>query len=207
MPRRLVHEGETLADALRSAGYHAIYSTDEVRFANIDESYGFDQLVTPPIGAVDFLLGYAGDMPLVNLVASTAAGRTLFPSNHANRAAQVTYGPGDFVDASNASSGGSPTLLAIHLTLTHWPYSWAGMSTPSTPQEYASPMVGPSRLSIGSSTRSCDCSRTRAYLTTLSSCCCQITAKRSAAKQIPCCVRPAQAARSGTRCGDTVRVS
>ena len=75
MPRELVREGETLADALRARGYRAIYATDEVRFANIDESYGFDQLITPPIGAADFLLGYAGDMPLVNLVASTRAGR------------------------------------------------------------------------------------------------------------------------------------
>jgi hypothetical protein len=137
MPRRLVHEGETLPDALRARGYHAIYSTDEVRFANIDESYGFDQLVTPPIGAVDFLLGYAGDLPLVNLVASSRLGRTLFPSNHANRAAQVTYEPGDFVERlEDEIQVDSPTLLAIHLTLTHWPYSWAGMSTPSTPQEY-----------------------------------------------------------------------
>jgi len=137
MPRRLVHEGETLADALRVRGYHAIYSTDEVRFANIDESYGFDQLITPPIGAADFLLGYAGDMPLVNLVASTRLGRTLFPSNHANRAAQVTYEPADFVERlKDEINVTRPTLLAIHLTLTHWPYSWAGMPTPSTPQEY-----------------------------------------------------------------------
>ncbi len=137
MPRRLVHEGETLAGALHAIGYRAIYATDEVRFANIDESYGFDQLVTPPIGAADFLLGYAGDMPLVNLVASTRVGRNLFPSNHANRAAHVTYEPGDFVARlEDEIEVDGPALLAIHLTLTHWPYSWAGMPTPSTPQEY-----------------------------------------------------------------------
>ncbi len=137
MPRRLVREGQTLADALRARGYHTIYATDEVRFANIDESYGFDQLITPPIGAADFLLGYAGDMPLVNLVASTRLGRNLFPSNHANRAAQITYEPDDFVERlEDEIEVDGPALLAIHLTLTHWPYSWAGMPTPGTPQEY-----------------------------------------------------------------------
>ncbi len=92
-----MHEGETLGDALRARGYRAIYATDEVRFANFDRSFGFDQLITPPVGAADFLLGYAGDMPLVNLVASTPAGGVLFPSNHANRAANVTYRPRHFV--------------------------------------------------------------------------------------------------------------
>ena len=51
----------------------------------------------PPVGAADFLLGYAGDMPLVNLVAATPFGGLLFPSNHANRGAVVTYRPAHFV--------------------------------------------------------------------------------------------------------------
>lgn len=137
MQRRLVHEGVALPDALRSHGYQAVYATDEVRFANIDESFGFDRLITPPIGAADFLLGYAGDMPLVNLVAASRAGRLLFPSNHANRAAHVTYRPDDYIERlADELIVDGPTLITIHLTLAHWPYSWAGMPTPSTPQEY-----------------------------------------------------------------------
>lgn len=137
MPRRLVHEGVTLPDALRNHGYHTVYATDEVRFANIDESYGFDQLITPPIGAADFLLGYAGDMPLVNLVAVSRAGGLLFPSNHANRAASVTYEPEDYVERlADEFEVDGPTMLAVHLTLAHWPCSWAGMATPTTPQVY-----------------------------------------------------------------------
>jgi arylsulfatase A-like enzyme len=137
MPRRLVHEGETLATALRSYGYRAIYATDEVRYANFDQSFGFDEVVTPPVGAIDFLLGYFGDMPLVNLVASTTFGGLLFPSNHANRAASVTYQPRDFVRRlERGIDVDGPAFIAIHLTLTHWPYSWAGKSTPTTPAEY-----------------------------------------------------------------------
>ena len=137
MPRRLVHEGETLATTLRSHGYRAIYATDEVRYANFDESFGFDQVITPPVGAIDFLLGYCADMPLVNLVASTTWGGLLFPSNHANRAASVTYQPRDFVERlERGIKVNGPALIAIHLTLTHWPYSWAGKSTPTTPAAY-----------------------------------------------------------------------
>jgi len=136
MPRKLVHEGDTLADALRASGYHAVYATDEVRFANFDESYGFDQFITPPVGASDFLLGKIGDLPVVNLVAATAAGGWLFPSNHANRAVAVTYEPEDFIARLDGEiEVRQPSLLAIHLTLAHWPYSWAGQVSPTTPPE------------------------------------------------------------------------
>lgn len=137
IPRTLVHEGDTLADALRARGYRSVYATDEVRFANFDESFGFDQLISPPVGAVDFLLGEFGDLPLVNLVAVTRLGAWLFPSNHANRAAAVTYRPDDFVSRLDRElSIAGPSFLAIHLTLSHWPYSWAGLAEPTTPQEF-----------------------------------------------------------------------
>jgi hypothetical protein len=137
MPRDLVRDGVTLADALKARGYRTIYATDEVRFANIDQSFGFDQLVTPPIGAGDFLLGYAGDMPLVNLLAPTAAGKWLFPENHANRAAHATYQPADFVSRLDGEiTIDRPTFLTVHLTISHWPYNWAGLPRPTTPQQF-----------------------------------------------------------------------
>jgi len=137
MPRTLVHEGDTLADALHARGYRSVYATDEVRFANFDETFGFDELITPPVGASDFLLGTIGDLPLVNLVSSTRIGGWMFPSNHANRAAYVTYEPAHFVarlDRELDVTG--PSFLAIHLTLSHWPYNWAGQALPTTPQEF-----------------------------------------------------------------------
>jgi len=137
MSRSLVQTGGTLGDALGAHGYRRTYATDEVRFANIDESFGFDRLITPPIGAVDFLLGYAGDIPLVNLIAATPAGRLLFPSNTANRAAFVTYRPDHYLkrlERELVIEG--PSFMTIHLTLAHWPYAWAGMGIPNQPQEY-----------------------------------------------------------------------
>ncbi|MBM5812350.1 MAG: hypothetical protein FJ191_10360 [Gammaproteobacteria bacterium] len=137
MPRALVSEGETLGDALRAAGYHSVYATDEVRFANLDPSFGFDQLITPPVGASDFLLGKAGDLPLVNLLSATRLGAWLFPTNHANRAAHVTYRPDDFTARLRREIRvDRPGFLMIHLTLAHWPYNWAGHRQPTTPQEY-----------------------------------------------------------------------
>lgn len=137
MPRALVREGDTLADALRADGYRTIYATDEVRFANFDETFGWDEMIMPPVGAIDFVLGFGGDMPLVNLVARTPVGAWLFPSNHANRAAFVTYEPRQFLDRLERELEiEGPSLLAIHLTLAHWPYAWSGMTVPTNHPEY-----------------------------------------------------------------------
>ena len=74
-----MHEGDNARRCAEGHGYQTIYATDEVRFANIDQSFGFDQLITPPIGAADFLLGKAGDLPLVNLVSPTRVGAPAVP--------------------------------------------------------------------------------------------------------------------------------
>ena len=137
MPRELVHEGDTLADALRPAGYRSVYATDEVRFANFDRSFGFDKLITPPIGASDFVVPTVGDMPVVNVVANTRLGAWLFPNIHGNRAAAALYQPRRFIERLDRELEVSgPSFLAIHLTLAHWPYSWAGRPRPSNAQEY-----------------------------------------------------------------------
>jgi hypothetical protein len=137
MPRALVKADDTLGTALRAAGYRAVFATDESRFANIDASYGFDRVISPPIGARDMLLAQAGDMPLVNVLATTPVGGWLFPSSHANRAAYVKYRPAEFLGKlEGAVEGDEPLFLAVHLTLAHWPYSWAGFDKPGTPDAY-----------------------------------------------------------------------
>jgi arylsulfatase A-like enzyme len=116
----------TLADVLRESGYHTVFATDEVRFSNIDRSFGFDQTITPTIGAADFLLGKANDLPLSNLVANTWLGRWMFPATYGNRAASVTYRPETFVEwLDDEIQPRGPTMLAIHLTLPHHPFTWS----------------------------------------------------------------------------------
>lgn len=137
MPRGQVREQDTLGDSLRASGYRSVFATDEVRFANFDESFGFDQLITPPVGASDFMLGKAGDLPLVNLLSPTRIASWMLPTSHANRAVYVTYRPDNFVSRLNREIVvDQPEFLYVHLTLSHWPYSWAGQTKPSTPQEY-----------------------------------------------------------------------
>jgi hypothetical protein len=137
MPRSLVREGDTLADALSARGYRSVFAIDEVRFANFDQSFGFDQLITPPVGASDFLIGRMGDLPLVNLVSGLRFAGWLFPSNHANRAAAVTYRPGQFIDRVERELRiDRPTFLFAHLTLSHYPYSWADHVMPTRPEQY-----------------------------------------------------------------------
>lgn len=126
LPRHLINTGETLPQTLRRSGYSTMYAIDEVRFSNLDTSYGFDKMIAPPIGATDFLLGFFADTPLSNVLVNTFIGRKLFPYAHANRAAAKTYDPDTFVrNIERELPTDSPLFLAVHLTLAHWPYSWA----------------------------------------------------------------------------------
>jgi hypothetical protein len=108
---------------LRKEGYRTVYSTDEVRFANIDESYGFDQVITPRIGASDFLIGTYNELPLASMVINTRVGKWLFPFSHGNRGAATMFQPETFVERLGYElSFKEPTLFISHLTAAHWPY-------------------------------------------------------------------------------------
>ncbi len=125
LPRSLVKADGTIAQRLKAAGYRTIYATDEVRFSYIDETYGFDQVVSPRMGATDFMLGSFNEMPLPNLIANTVLGRWLFPNTYANRSSSATYRIETFVDwVDDAIEFDGPTLFATHLTLPHYPYFW-----------------------------------------------------------------------------------
>jgi hypothetical protein len=138
-PRDQIEVGHTLPSILSDAGYQTIYAIDEVRFSNLDATYGFDRILTPPMGAADFMIGYISDTPLANILTNTSVGKRLFPYAYANRAAAKTYDPDTFNDwLDDEVSFGRPTLLAAHLTLAHWPYTWA---TAPSPMHADSPSV------------------------------------------------------------------
>jgi len=130
-PREFIHEGDTLGRVFSRAGYHSVFAMDEVRFANIDQSYGFDQSVTPPAGSTEFLMSLFADTPLSNTVMNTRLGSWLFPFIYANRGAAATYDPDTFVGrVGREVNFGNPLFFATHLTLSHWPYNWAGSPLP-----------------------------------------------------------------------------
>jgi arylsulfatase A-like enzyme len=117
----------SIAHRFRAEGYRTVYGTDEVRFSNVDQRFGFDQVVGPPMGVTDFLLGSVNDTPLSNLIANTWLGHALFPNTYANRAAATTYRPSSFIEqlADAIDDDAVPTFLAVHLGLPHWPFRWA----------------------------------------------------------------------------------
>jgi len=131
-PRDFIQEGDTLGRIFSRAGYHTVFAMDEVRFANFDDSYGFDQTVTPPAGATEFLMSLFADTPLSNAVMNTRLGSWIFPFIHANRGAAATYDPDSFLrQVDREVNFGGPLLFATHLTLSHWPYTWAGAPLPT----------------------------------------------------------------------------
>lgn len=126
LPREAIRLGASLPELLRHHGYRTYYAIDETRFSNIDVSYGFDKTATPAIGGSDFVIAWFGDSPLSNLIVNTSLGALLFPHLHSNRAAHVIYDPNSFVERVDRSFDFSePSFLAVHLTLPHWPYTWA----------------------------------------------------------------------------------
>lgn len=127
--RELVDDHGSLAHQLGEAGYQRIYAIDETRFSNLDAGFGFDQVVAPAMGGFDFILSAVGDLPMVNILAGTRAGRWLFPYAHMNRALDISYRPEVFDNALarsvRALDRSQPVFLVAHFELPHWPYGWA----------------------------------------------------------------------------------
>jgi hypothetical protein len=127
LPRELVDDSESLPRILARAGYKTAYATDETRFSNIDGSFGFSQVIMPPIGVSDFMISKLADAPLNNLLVNTRLASWLFPYLHANRGAANTYDPDTFVGRLDRElSADQPLFLTVHLTLAHWPYHFKG---------------------------------------------------------------------------------
>lgn len=52
-----LHLSDTLGNILRRQGYYAVYGSDEMRFSNISQSFGFDQIMGVKPSINDFILG------------------------------------------------------------------------------------------------------------------------------------------------------
>jgi arylsulfatase A-like enzyme len=143
LPADLIHAGTTLPQLLREHGYRTFYAIDETRFSNIDASYGFDHTINPAMGGSDFVLSWFADTPLSNLAVNTRLGALLFPHLHANRAANLIYDPDSFVRRVDRElETGQPLFLAAHLTLPHWPFTWATSSAGELTDEHIPAIYG-----------------------------------------------------------------
>lgn len=128
MPRHLVNDIDSLSHQLGSLDYQRVFAIDETRFSNIDESYGFEKIIAPKIGAADFLLGLYHDFPIINLFSNTQLGRIFFPYLYMNRALASIYQPEQFdlelQKTLNKLDNQKPLFLAVHFELPHWPFVW-----------------------------------------------------------------------------------
>lgn len=117
----------TLSNILKQQGYATLYASDETRFSNIDERFGFERIVTPPTGFNDFFIGTLNDFPFSNLLVNTSLGKYLFPYSYGNRPVYATYDPDTFLKLLKPElekPRNKPLFMAIHFCLPHTPYFW-----------------------------------------------------------------------------------
>jgi len=127
-PLKLINQDPNLLPKLlKKKGYETIYAQDERKFNNINESFGFDSVVGPRIGASEFIITKISDIPFLNITLLMPGSEYLFPSIAINRAADIHYSPDKFVNVlldKIKPKKQKPLFLATHLCLSHHPYKW-----------------------------------------------------------------------------------
>ncbi|GEM_PF-1656188 len=110
----------------KKQGYKTVFAQDERRFNNINESYGFDQIVGPKLGASDFIIPALADNLISSYFIRTPIGELLFPNLYNNRVSAETYSPEVFSkDISEViKTTEEPLFLIAHHCLAHFPYQW-----------------------------------------------------------------------------------
>lgn len=125
-PRSEFSRDQSIAWNLKGMGYQTMLAMDESRFANFDESFGFDEVVGPTQGALDFVVGGAFDFVGTNLLMAVLPPiRSLSPIQ-GNRAAHRSYRsdvhPERVKERLGTLDPDRPLFLVSHLCLPHWPY-------------------------------------------------------------------------------------
>ncbi|HAL23709.1 MAG TPA: hypothetical protein DCP40_13445 [Stenotrophomonas sp.] len=121
---------KSMAFAFDAAGYDTVFAMDETRFANIDQDFGFQRILSPGMGVSEMLLGVLGDNVLSNLMMAAPVSRLLTPNVYGNRAHASVYRPEAF---SRLLSRGvretpadKPLFMYVHFCMGHWPYEPIG---------------------------------------------------------------------------------
>jgi hypothetical protein len=112
---------------LKKQGYSTLWAIDERRFNIMGKSYGFDQVVAPKKGLLDYLLERPSDHPLANMALNLlprAWAKWLFPFAAENMVYLPSYSPSNFVDDILSHTAGitqKPLFLAVHFESPHYP--------------------------------------------------------------------------------------
>ncbi|HEX5687654.1 MAG TPA: sulfatase-like hydrolase/transferase [Ideonella sp.] len=114
---------DLLGTTLKAQGYRSVYAIDERRFNNIDESFGFDAVVGPRAGVLDFVVQPFNDTPLANVLLQNRLARWLLPYSYLNVASAANYDAQGFVDEiAGATASPQPLFLAVHFLSGHFPF-------------------------------------------------------------------------------------
>lgn len=145
-PRGMLNPEPSLPHFLRDAGYTTAFALDEVRFANLDASFGFDHLIMPPPGAMELVAGSLLDTFGTNLLQLVPGSEHLLPHVIGNRALYHNYRP----NLQNRKIGrviarapsDKPFLLVAHFCIAHVPFSNGVLdATPPPPLFHDSPAL------------------------------------------------------------------
>ncbi|MGI3129825.1 sulfatase-like hydrolase/transferase [Halopseudomonas pachastrellae] len=108
---------------LAARGYRKVYAIDERRFNNMDESFGFDVVVGPEAGVLDFIVQPLVDTPLSNMLFQFGFTSRLLPWTKNNVAAVQAYSDSGFVDDVLSSVQAGPShFMAVHFETSHFPF-------------------------------------------------------------------------------------
>lgn len=125
-PRSEFPRSQNLAWQLKQQGYFTMLAMDESRFANFDQSFGFDRTVVPSVGGLDFVVGGSFDFFATNLLMAALPASDALSVVQGNRAAYRSYRtvdhPDRVIDALRRTPREAPLFLVSHLCLPHWPY-------------------------------------------------------------------------------------
>lgn len=114
---------DLVTELLSNNGYYNLFAIDERRFNNIDERFGFDKVVGPIAGVMDFLLQHYTDSPITNIALQSRYSYYLFPWTWINVASYVNYSSDGFIDEITRALRKEDSLfLVVHFESGHYPY-------------------------------------------------------------------------------------
>lgn len=119
-----VERKDLLSQDLRRQGYRTVFALDERRFCHISNQHGFDSVVGPEVGVLDFVVQSLNDSPLTNLILQWEPIAEWLGYSHHNVASVANYNAKGFslavLDAVGEGSG--PVFAAMHFESAHYPY-------------------------------------------------------------------------------------
>lgn len=128
-----VDKSRLITFELHKLGYKNIFAIDERRFAHIDRSFGFDEVIGPKAGVLDFVMQRFNDSPLTNALLQFEFSHNLLPFSRINTASYTNYDSKGFTNRiERATNNAGRIFLATHFESAHFPFKSRHFTEPVT---------------------------------------------------------------------------